>query len=144
MGRAPSLSSRVKQSCMLLKCVVFASLKSRSENRRHRAMLPRQTQGCSMRLHQPMKRVTRRRGMRLLNRKLMLSCCVNRPIKDLAFIVVSFACHTVRVPRCEQGIDHYYDWLCVGRARPGIPAAQSIRTAAAFFGETSLARGAFP
>src|SRR3984957_14649165 len=59
-------------------------------------MLPRQTHGFSMRLHQPMKRVTRRRGMRLLNRKLMSSCCVSRPIKDLAVILVSFACNTVR------------------------------------------------
>src|ERR1700722_5170231 len=106
-------------------------------------MLPRQTHGFSMRLHQPMKRVTRRRGMRLLNRKLMSSCCVSRPIKDLAFIVVSFACNTVRPTKYLQGIDYYYDRLCLGRARPGIPAAQSIRTAAAFFGETPFARGPF-
>ena len=60
MGRAPSFNSRVKQSCKLLKRVFFASLKSRSENSRHKAMPPRQTQGCSIRLSHPMKRVSKR------------------------------------------------------------------------------------
>src|ERR1700679_2790444 len=141
MGRAPAFNSRVKQSCRLLKCVGLASLKSRSENKRHSAMLPLHTQGCSIWLHQPMKRVTSRRGMRLLNRKLMSSCCVSRPMSDLAFISVSLACNTVRATAQVQGVGDYHDRLCFGRACPGFPAAQRVRAAAAFLGEAPFAGG---
>src|SRR5580704_16176456 len=95
MGRAPDLSSRVKQACRLLNFTVFASVKSRSENKRQRAMLPLHTHGFSMRLNQPMNRVASRRGMRLLKKKLMSSCWVRRAISDLAFIWLSFVCNRV-------------------------------------------------
>ena len=77
-GRAPSLSSRVKQSCILRKCVFFASRKSRSENSRQSPMDISRTSGCSIRLNQPMNWVARRRGIRLVSRKLMSSCCTRR------------------------------------------------------------------
>ncbi len=92
----PSLSSRVKQSCRLLKRLFFASRKSRSENRRHSAMQAAQTSGCSMRLSQPMNSVSQRRGMRLVSRKLISSCCAIRSIRERAVILVSFACNKVR------------------------------------------------
>src|SRR6202044_2575222 len=103
MGRAPSFSSRVQQSCTLLKRRCFASLKSRSVNNFHNAMPPRQTQGCSIRLSHPMKRVNKARGMRLVSRKLMSSCWTNRAIRDRAVISVSFACNTVRASRPNEG-----------------------------------------
>src|ERR1700728_3240397 len=77
-GRAPAFSSRVKQSCMLRKWLFFASLKSRSENSRHVAIERSRTTGCSIRLNQPMNWVARRRGMRLVRRKLMSSCAKRR------------------------------------------------------------------
>src|ERR1700691_2207572 len=106
-------------------------------------MLPLQTQGCSIRLHQPMKRVTKRRGMRLLNRKLTSSCWVSRAMRDLAFIVVSLVCNTVRALRSSRGMGNYYLRLRVGRSRPGILAAKNSHQAAAFPGQAPLAGGPF-
>ena len=53
--------------------VFLASARSRSENSRHTAIDRSRTSGSSIRLNQPMNRVARRRGMRLVNRKLMSS-----------------------------------------------------------------------
>ena len=53
----------------------LASRRSRSEKRRHAPIDRSRTSGCSMRLNQPMNCVTSRRGMRLVSRKLMSSCC---------------------------------------------------------------------
>ena len=45
IGRAPSLSSRVKQSCMLLNFVFLASVRSRSENSRQMPIEASRTSG---------------------------------------------------------------------------------------------------
>ena len=74
-GRAPSFNCRVKQSCMLRNCVCFASLRSRSEKNRQVPSETSRTSGCSIWLNHPMNRVARRRGIRLVSRKLRSSCC---------------------------------------------------------------------
>ena len=59
---------------MLLKLVFLASLRSRSENSRQIPIDRSRTSGCSILLSQPMNWVARRRGMRLVSRKLRSSC----------------------------------------------------------------------
>jgi hypothetical protein len=73
IGRAPSFSSRVKQSCTLRKRVCFASLRSRSAKKPHIRSERSRTTGCSIRLNQPMNRVSIRRGMRFVSRKFRSS-----------------------------------------------------------------------
>src|SRR6478672_9804007 len=80
-GRRPGRSSRVKQSCRLLKLVLRASERSRSENIRQQAIERSRTSGCSILLNQPMKRVTAARGIRLVSRKFRSSCCVRPAIR---------------------------------------------------------------
>src|SRR5215471_13477899 len=75
-GRSPGRSSRVKQSCRLLKWIFLASDKSRSENSRQQPIETSLTRGFSILLNQPMKRVSAARGMRLVSRKLRSSCWV--------------------------------------------------------------------
>ena len=55
----------------------FSSLRSGRDRKTaaRSAIDTSRTSGCSMRLSQPTKRVTSRRGMRLVSRKLMSSCC---------------------------------------------------------------------
>src|SRR6266403_4749423 len=96
IGRAPSRNSRVKQSCTLLKPVSLASLRSRSENSRHKAIQQRTTQGCSIRLNHPTNCVRSLRGIRLVSRKLMSSCWTIRAIRAFVVISVSFVCNRVR------------------------------------------------
>src|SRR5271169_5807165 len=76
LGRKPGRSSRVKQSCRLLKLVFFASDRSRSENSRQQPIERSRTSGFSLFENHPMKRVAAARGMRLVNRKLRSSCWV--------------------------------------------------------------------
>src|SRR4051812_17604715 len=97
-GRRPGLSSRVKQSCRLLKWSFFPSDKSRSENSFHSAMEPSRTSGFSILENQPMKRVSAARGMRLVNRKLRSSCWVKEAMRaltvmNLSAAPVSACCH---------------------------------------------------
>src|SRR3954471_20011194 len=80
-GRRPGRSSRVKQSCRLLNSVFLASDKSRSENSRQQAIEAARTNGFSILLNQPMKRVRAARGIRLVNRKLRSSCWVKAAIR---------------------------------------------------------------
>src|SRR6202012_5787329 len=80
-GRNPGRSSRVKQSCRLLKLVLRASDRSRSENIRQQAIERSRISGCSIFLNQPMKRVTAARGIRLVSRKLRSSCWVRLAIR---------------------------------------------------------------
>src|SRR6201992_2142270 len=80
-GRRPGRSSRVKQSCRLLKLVFLASDKSRSENIRQQAIDRSRTTGFSILETQPMKRVTAARGIRLVSRKLRSSCWVRLEIR---------------------------------------------------------------
>src|SRR5271163_4345897 len=108
---------------MLLKCGLFASLKSRSENSRQTAMLALHTQGCSMRLHHPIKRVSKRRGMRLVSRKLMSSCPSSRAMQDFAVILMSFACNTVRA--CLKREDSII--TTIGYVMAGLAAAFLLR-----------------
>jgi len=77
-GRAPGLSSRMKQSCMLRKEDWRASDRSSAPNQRQTAMEKSRTRGCSILLNQPMKSVRARRGMRLVSRKFRSSCCNRR------------------------------------------------------------------
>src|SRR5882724_2783203 len=86
-GRNPVRSSRVKQSCRLLNSVFFASDRSRSENSRQQAIEASRTNGLSILLNQPMKRVSAARGIRLVNRKLRSSCWVREAITP--FIVIN-------------------------------------------------------
>src|SRR3979490_2530141 len=80
-GRRPGRSSRVKQSCRLLKSVLRASERSRSENSRQQAIERSRTRGCSILLNQPMNRVRAARGMRLVSRKFRSSCWVRAEIR---------------------------------------------------------------
>src|SRR6266567_4760854 len=80
-GRRPGRSSRVKQSCRLLKSVLRASDRSRSENSRQQAIDKSRTIGISILLNQPMKRVSAARGIRLVSRKLRSSCWVKAAIR---------------------------------------------------------------
>src|SRR4051794_4811214 len=88
-GRRPGRSSRVKQSCRLLNSVFLASDRSRSENSRQHAIEASRTNGFSILLNQPMKRVSAARGMRLVRRKFRSSCCVKRAIRP--FIVINLS-----------------------------------------------------
>src|ERR1700722_4135894 len=76
LGRSPGRSSRVKQSCRLLKLVFLASDRSRSENSRQQPIDMSRMRGFSIFENHPMKRVDAARGIRLVNRKLRSSCWV--------------------------------------------------------------------
>src|SRR3974390_779021 len=80
-GRRPGLSSRVKQSCRLEKCVFLASERSRSENSFQSAIETSRTRGFSTLLNHPMNRVRAARGTRLVRRKLRSSCWVKAAIR---------------------------------------------------------------
>src|SRR5208282_1222958 len=136
-GRAPSFSSRVKHSCRLAKRVFLASDRSRSENTRHREMHAAHTHGFSMRLNQPMKCVSQRRGMRLVSRKLMFSCCTIRSIRDRVVMLLSFACNTVRAEDFRHQDDIF---VRTGGVRAGRAAAQIALAPAAVAREAPLAR----
>ena len=75
IGRAPSLSSRMKQSCRLVnsRLARLAQVEIGEQPPDARSTGSR-TSGCSILLNQPMNRVASRRGMRLVSRKLMSSC----------------------------------------------------------------------
>src|ERR1700742_4275583 len=88
-GLKPGFSSRVKQSCRLLKCVCFASDRSRSENSFQQPIERSRTSGFSILLKAPMNRVRAARGMRLVNRKLRSSCWVKVAIKLLTVMNLS-------------------------------------------------------
>src|ERR1700688_1937 len=88
-GRRPGLSSRVKQSCRLLKSARRASDKSRSENSRQQPIERSRISGCSILLNQPMKRVSAARGMRLVSRKFRSSCWVKVAMRFLTVMNLS-------------------------------------------------------
>src|ERR1700758_1367691 len=88
-GRRPGFSSRVKQSCRLVKWVFFASDRSRSENSRHRPIEKSRTNGFSILENQPMKRVSAARGTRLVSRKLRSSCWVSCEMRLLTVMNLS-------------------------------------------------------
>ena len=85
------------------------------------------------------ERVSQRRGMRLVSRKLMSSCCTTRSIRERAVILLSFACNTVRA---EDSRDQTDTWLSAGCLRAGGAAAQGATAAAALAGQAPLADGA--
>jgi hypothetical protein len=72
--RAPSLSSRVKQSCMLVKLGFLASRRSRSEKNFQIPIDVSRTQGCSILLNQPINLVRACLGRRLVSKKFRFSC----------------------------------------------------------------------
>src|SRR5215813_6224783 len=88
-GRRPGFSSRVKQSCRLLKRVSFASDRSRSENSFQQPIEKSRINGFSILLNQPMNRVRAARGIRLVNRKLRSSCWVKVAIRVLTVMNLS-------------------------------------------------------
>src|SRR5450432_929655 len=88
-GRKPGLSSRVKQSCRLLKLVLRASERSRSENSRQQAIEKSRTIGASILLNHPMNRVSAARGIRLVKRKFRSSCWVRVAIRLLIVMNLS-------------------------------------------------------
>src|ERR1700722_8078055 len=88
-GRRPGRSSRVKQSCRLLKLVLRASLRSRSENSRQQAIERTRTRGFSILLNQPMNRVRAARGTRLVSRKFRSSCWVKLAMRLLTVMNLS-------------------------------------------------------
>src|SRR3954466_3740122 len=110
-GRKPGLSSRVKQSCRLLKWVLRASDRSRSENSFHSAMEPSRTSGFSILENQPMKRVRAARGMRLVNRKLRSSCWVKEAMRALTVMNLSAR----RISACCHGNDTPDSFFVRGR-----------------------------
>src|SRR6201994_2153762 len=88
-GRSPGRSSRVKQSCRLLKSVFLASDRSRSKNIRQEAIDRSRTTGFSILENHPINRVTAARGIRLVSRKLRSSCWVKLEIR--LFIVMNLS-----------------------------------------------------
>src|SRR6201997_1034614 len=88
-GRKPGFSSRVKQSCKLLKWVSLASDRSRSENSFQHPIEKSRTTGFSILLNHPMKRVSAARGTRLVSRKLRSSCSVREDIRLLTVMNLS-------------------------------------------------------
>src|SRR6201997_1007624 len=88
-GRKPGFSSRVKQSCKLLKWVSLASDRSRSENSFQQPIERSRRSGFSILENQPMKRVSAARGTRLVRRKLRSSCWVNAAIMLLTVMNLS-------------------------------------------------------
>src|ERR1700732_1308909 len=88
-GRRPGRSSRVKQSCRLLKLVLRASDRSRSENSRQQAIERSRTRGFSILLNQPMNRVRAARGTRLVSRKFRSSCWVKVAMRLLTVMNLS-------------------------------------------------------
>src|SRR5450432_1553046 len=99
-GRKPGLSSRVKQSCRLLKSVLRASERSRSENSCQQAIERSRTRGCSILLNQPMNRVTAARGIRLVSRKFRSSCWVRAEIR--ARIVMNLSAGLISAGRMDS------------------------------------------
>src|SRR5215813_306016 len=71
MVRAPGFNSRMKHACRLSnrRCCDSPKSSSRSKNFQT-AIENRVSSGLSMALYQPMKRVSRRRGMRLVSKKI--------------------------------------------------------------------------
>src|SRR5450631_4366603 len=98
-GRKPGRSSRVKQSCRLLKLVSFASDRSRSENSRQQPIERSLTSGFSILLNHPSKRVSAARGIRLVSRKLRSSCWVRFAIRFFTVITLSARL----VSACDHG-----------------------------------------
>src|ERR1700736_2481206 len=90
-GRKAGLSSRVKQSCRLLKSVLRASDRSRSENSRQQAIERSRTRGCSILPNHPMNRVRAARGIRLVRRKFRSSCWVRAEIRPRIVMNLSAA-----------------------------------------------------
>src|SRR6201996_6037975 len=88
-GRRSGFSSRVKQSCRLLKSLFFASARSRSENSFQQPIEKSRTREFSILLNQPMNRVSAARVMRLVNRKLRSSCWVKLAIRLLTVMNLS-------------------------------------------------------
>src|SRR5260370_38248949 len=88
-GRRPGRSSRVKQSCRLLKCVLRGSDRSRSENSRQHAIDISRISGFSILLNHPMNRVRAARGTRLVNRKFRSSCWVKVAMRLLTVMNLS-------------------------------------------------------
>src|SRR5512143_1418116 len=86
---------------MLLKWVLRASDRSRSENSRHSAIEVSRTIGFSILENQPMKRVRAARGMRFVNRKLRSSCWVKAEMRALTVMNLSAGV----VSACGHGFD---------------------------------------
>src|SRR5262252_3399769 len=104
-GRRPGRSSRVKQSCRLVKLAFLASERSRSENSRQQAIERSRTSGFSILENQPMKRVRAARGIRLVNRKLMSSCSVRLDMR--LFTVMNLSAGLVSACDHGYGFDGY-------------------------------------
>src|SRR5260370_33427488 len=111
-GRRPGRNSRVKQSCRLLKLVLRASDRSRSENSRQQAIERSRTRGFSILLNQPMNRVRAARGTRLVSRKFRSSCWVKVAMRLLTVMNLSEGL----VSACGHG---FVDSFSVARRRRG-------------------------
>src|SRR5258708_34681250 len=138
-GREPGRSSRVKQSCRLLKLVFRASVRSRSENSRQSAIERSRMSGCSILLNHPMNRVSAARGMRLVRRKLRSSCCDRAEMTLRTVMILSAGL----VSAWRHGLA-LSDSVCRddGVRRRGY-AAEIGSAAAVVAGQTSLADRAF-
>src|SRR5713101_5546091 len=101
-GRKPGFNSRVKQSCRLLKSVLRASERSRSENSRQQAIERSRTRGCSILLNQPMNRVRAARGIRLVSRKFRSSCWVRAEIRPR--IVMNLSAGLISAGRMDSPV----------------------------------------
>ena len=141
-GRRPGRSSRVKQSCRLLKLGLPAPRdRSRSENSRQHAIETSRTSGFSILLNQPMKRVSAARGMRLVSRKLRSSCWVRLAIRPRTVMNLSAglasACWHGFVPSDSRSVRRR------GRRRRG-SLPQTAGAAGAVAGQAPLADRTFP
>src|SRR5665213_3554301 len=101
IARAPDLSWRVKHACRLRKYGSRASLRTTSQKSRHKAMAGTLMSGFSILLNHPIANVSQRRGIRLVSRKLMSSCCTTRLIAARTVMAMSLPCNSF------QGMNSY-------------------------------------
>ena len=109
IGRAPSLSSRMKQSCRLREArllrLVEIEVGKQAPERRSTGRAPAAAR-CL--LNQPMNCVASRRGMRLVSRKLTSSC--SSDAQRAAERTVMSAVNSARVHRRFDGVGHARHW----------------------------------
>ena len=140
IGRAPSLSSRMKQSCMLRKLDLLAPRSGRGRRTAARAPMERsRTSGCSILLNQPMNCVSSRRGMRFVSRKLRSSCGTGAA-RDRSVMELLNRCDRTRI-RWHSAARHWRSTASASRRWP--PSLREAEAAAgAVARQASLARRA--
>src|ERR1700687_5639527 len=126
---------------MLRNCVFLASRRSRPEKKRQMPIERSRTSGCSIWLNQPMNRVARARGMRLVSRKLSSSC---KSIFRIWDRTVMLRLTLGDKPRIDGARPHHACPLRARRRRPDDVAGEAEDAAGALEGEAPVVDRACP